>query len=99
MSNESKLHYIVGNQIIQNFQKGWIILHQLKILPQNWLNMKCLIARSHLYFNVIWHLTMQRKISIIVGSKKINSMSKLSLFPTFRKSDACHYQQQIVIYC
>jgi len=41
MSNEGKLHYIVGNQIIKNFQEGCIILHQLKILPQSWLNMKC----------------------------------------------------------
>jgi hypothetical protein len=70
MSNEGKLHYIVGNQIIKNFQEGWIILHQLKILPQSWMNMKCLIARSHLYSNAIWHLTMQRQFSIILGSKK-----------------------------
>jgi hypothetical protein len=38
---------------------------------------------------------MQRQFSIILGRKK-KSMNKLYLFPTFRKCDACHYQQQIV---
>ncbi len=32
MSNESELHYTIGNVIIKNSTEGWIILHQTKYL-------------------------------------------------------------------